>query len=151
MNGMSSIVKSITRLVTGFITIFGIYIILYGHVTPGGGFAGGVILACAFILLTLAFGKGFSLGIMSRKEASTWDSIGAALFLLFAVLGLVFTQMFFQNFIDPAKPFHPWKGGGTILYNNIFIGIKVSACLFGVFIALILFRRGPAEPEEEEI
>ena len=148
MRGMTLIVKAITRLMTGFITVFGIYLVVYGHVTPGGGFSGGVILACAFILLTLAFGKDFSLRIFSRKQASVWDSVGAVLFLLFAVLGLVFSNMFFRNFITPAEPFHLWRGGGTILYNNIFIGIKVSACLFGVFIALILFRKGPAKEEE---
>ncbi|HID57013.1 TPA: hypothetical protein EYP37_10830, partial [Candidatus Poribacteria bacterium] len=54
--GMTVIVKTITRIVAGFITIFGAYIVLTGHLTPGGGFPGGVILACAFVLLTLAYG-----------------------------------------------------------------------------------------------
>ena len=36
MGGMSLIVKNITRLVAGFIALFGAYIVLYGHLTPGG-------------------------------------------------------------------------------------------------------------------
>jgi len=145
---MSLIVKSITRLLTGFIVIFGIYLVVYGQVSPGGGFSGGVILACAFILLTLAFGKDFSLRIFSRKGASIWDCFGAALFLLIAVLGLK-VGLFFQNWAASGEPFD-LISGGTILYSNIAIGIKVSACLFGVFIALAIFRRGETKKEEEE-
>ena len=148
MTGMSLIVKSITRLVIAFITIFGIYLVVYGQVSPGGGFSGGVILACAFILLTLAFGKDFSLRIFSRKGASIWDSLGAALFLLIAIYGLKY-GVFFKNYADTGQPFN-LLSGGTVLYSNIAIGIKVSACLFGVFIALAIFRRGEIKEKEEE-
>ena len=57
MEGMSIIVKKVTQLVAGLIFTYGIYIILHGHLTPGGGFAGGAIIAGAFILLILAFGS----------------------------------------------------------------------------------------------
>ena len=43
MNGMTIIVKTISSWVKILIFLFGIYIILYGHISPGGGFAGGVI------------------------------------------------------------------------------------------------------------
>ena len=46
--GMSLIVKTITRLTVGLILLFGIYIVLHGHLSPGGGFAGGVIIALSF-------------------------------------------------------------------------------------------------------
>ena len=49
--GMTLIVKNTARLVSGFITVFAVYIALTGHLGPGGGFAGGVILAAAAVLL----------------------------------------------------------------------------------------------------
>ncbi|MDI6606195.1 MAG: MnhB domain-containing protein, partial [Candidatus Omnitrophota bacterium] len=55
-SGMSLIVKTITRLTVGLILLFGIYIVLHGHLSPGGGFAGGVIIALSFVHLMLAFG-----------------------------------------------------------------------------------------------
>ena len=55
--GMSMIVRTVTRWLKGPILLFGIYIVLYGHITPGGGFGGGVIIACSFILITLALGE----------------------------------------------------------------------------------------------
>lgn len=41
MKGMTLIVKVIAELVKDFIILFGIYIVLNGHLSPGGGFAGG--------------------------------------------------------------------------------------------------------------
>lgn len=43
--GMTLIVKTVTRLTIGLILMYGIYITLHGHLGPGGGFAGGVIVA----------------------------------------------------------------------------------------------------------
>ena len=59
MKGMTIIVKKTTQLIAGMIFMYGIYVIAHGHLTPGGGFAGGVIIAGAFILVTLAFGTDF--------------------------------------------------------------------------------------------
>ena len=67
--GMTLIVKVITRLTVGLIFIFGTYIMLHGHLTPGGGFAGGVIIALSFIHLVLAFGKNQALKKISRSVA----------------------------------------------------------------------------------
>ncbi|MCP4708945.1 MAG: hypothetical protein GY869_09995 [Planctomycetes bacterium] len=57
--GMTIIVKQVTKLVVGFILLYSIYLILFGHLSPGGGFVGGVTMACGFILIVLAFGKDY--------------------------------------------------------------------------------------------
>jgi len=136
--GMSLIVKTITRLVASFILLFGIYIVLYGHVTPGGGFAGGVIVACSLILMLLAFGKKFVFGFVSEKAPTIWDCLGAVAFLLIAVAGY-FGGGFFVNLFSKGTPFTLFSGG-TIPLCNIAIGVKVGACLFGIFLALSVFR-----------
>ena len=74
--GMSMIVRTVTRWLKGPTLLFGIYIVLYGHITPGGGFGGGVIIACAFILVMLALGARSGLGVFSRGVASRLDSVG---------------------------------------------------------------------------
>ncbi len=138
MTGMTLIVKTITRLVLGFIVIFSSSIILYGHITPGGGFAGGVMLACTFVLLVLAFGKKPALDILSEKATSVWDCLGAFSFLLIALLGFS-GGFFFTNFIMKGTPMR-LISGGTMMWSNIAVGIKVAAGLFAVFITLALFR-----------
>jgi multicomponent Na+:H+ antiporter subunit B len=59
MKGMTIIVKKTTQLIAGLVFLYGIYIIIHGHLTPGGGFAGGVVLAGSLILQILAFGSDF--------------------------------------------------------------------------------------------
>ncbi|MCK4673068.1 sodium:proton antiporter, partial [candidate division WOR-3 bacterium] len=76
MKGMSLIVKTITNIVIGFIFIYGVYIILHGHLTPGGGFAGGVIIAGVFILKFIVFGKGAKSEKKASTTASIFESIG---------------------------------------------------------------------------
>lgn len=145
--GMSLIVKEVTKLVTGFIAVYAAYIILYGHLTPGGGFAGGVILACGFILTVLAFGKKFADQIITDAGTKLWDTFGAGLFLVVAFIGYG-TGYFFGNFLPHPANFQ-LLSAGTIPLSNVAIGIKVAACLLGVFLALSLFRPGAGSGEEE--
>ena len=49
----SVIVKTVCRILVPFIQMFGLYVIMHGHSSPGGGFQGGVILGSSFILLSL--------------------------------------------------------------------------------------------------
>ena len=54
--GLGVIVGTVARWLKGLVLLYGIYLVAYGHVSPGGGFAGGVVIACGFVLLTLAGG-----------------------------------------------------------------------------------------------
>ncbi|RQV98806.1 MAG: hypothetical protein EH225_12645 [Calditrichaeota bacterium] len=139
MEGMTFIVKTTTKLLIGIIFLFGIYITFYGHLTPGGGFAGGIMLACGMILMTLAFGKRMSLGKLSDFYASLLDNLGAFTFWTIAMLGYI-GGYFFMNFIEKSNPFG-LLSSGTILTINIAIGVKVFASVFAVFMALTIFGR----------
>ncbi|MCM8768606.1 MAG: hypothetical protein NC911_02840 [Candidatus Omnitrophica bacterium] len=140
--GMSLIVQTVARWLKGFIFLYGVYIIFYGHLSPGGGFAGGVIVASTFVLLTLAFGKERSLGKLGKLLASELDSLGALMFLLIAVLGIAWGRIFFLNFIEKAVPTGNFKlfSAGIIPLCNVAIGIKVAASLFMIFIILAVIR-----------
>ncbi len=136
--GMSEIVKSVSKIVFPFIMVFGISIVLYGHVTPGGGFAGGVVLTGGFVLLLLAFGHEYALRIFPRSIAKALDSIGALGFLSIALFGLAGGSFFF-NLLPKGRLFHLW-GGGTLLFSNIMIGIKVGSALFIAIVTLSMAR-----------
>jgi multicomponent Na+:H+ antiporter subunit B len=136
--GMTLIVKTITRLTVGLILLYGIYIVTHGHLSPGGGFAGGVIIALSFIHLMLAFGKDLALRKLSGSVASLFESFGAIMFLTIALLGLIGGYFFF-NFFSKGKPFNLFSAG-IIPLCNIAICLKVGAGLFAVFVALILLE-----------
>ena len=145
MKGMTIIVKNISSWVKMLIVLFGIYIILFGHLTPGGGFAGGVILASSYVLLMLAFGREFVQKDLPLALDSKLDCLGALLFALIAILGLVpiLGGVFFVNFLQKYLPGEPLNliSAGTIPLSNIAIGLKVGASLFLVIFLLSTFRR----------
>lgn len=130
-SGMSLIVKSVTRLTVGLILIYGIYIVLQGHIGPGGGFAGGVIIALSFIHLILAFGRKAVFNKMNESRALVLISGGALAFLFLVTLG-------FLGFNLSGK-----TGGQSILssglmpLSDIAIALLVSSGLFIVFLVLI--------------
>jgi multisubunit Na+/H+ antiporter MnhB subunit len=136
--GMSLIVKKITQLVIGLIFLFGINIILFGHWSVGGGFAGGVILTCGFILIMLAFGRDIALGKMRTRVAHFLSCGGAIAFLAIALLGYI-GGAFFLNFLDPGKAFH-LHSAGFIPWADIAISILIVSSIFIVFVLLVLFE-----------
>jgi multicomponent Na+:H+ antiporter subunit B len=142
--GMTLIVKTITRLTVGLILLYGIYIVLHGHLSPGGGFPGGVIIALSFIHLMLAFGKDTALKKLNELYASFLESLGAIMFLGVALLGLL-GGYFFLNFINKGEAFNLFSAG-IIPVCNIAICFKVGAGLFAIFIALVILQK----PDEEE-
>jgi multisubunit Na+/H+ antiporter MnhB subunit len=150
--GMTLIVKTVVRFAMGIIFIFGWYIILFGHLTPGGGFAGGTILACGYVILTLAFGKDLSLRKMGDTAASVLDNTCALLFVVIPITGMAFGY-FFLNYFYHGMPFD-LVSAGTIPIYNIIIGLKVTSSLFAIFMALSIFGRFISklveEAEEEE-
>lgn len=140
MKGMSIIVKKVTQLVSGLMFLYGIYIITHGHLTPGGGFAGGAILAGSFILLVLAFGSDL-LKLKKREEGSSVvESLAIFAFLIIGVMALfIGTHVFFKNYL-PAGTVGNLISAGVIPLYNIFIGIEVGAALFTIFLALAIFK-----------
>jgi multicomponent Na+:H+ antiporter subunit B len=138
MKGMSVIVKTIARILMGFIFVYGIYIVFHGHLTPGGGFAGGAIVGAAFALLVLAYGSTEGSEKKTFFTLSIFESTGALMFLCIALLGLLF-GFFFKNFLPHGSPLSLWSAG-IIPLANIAIGIKVSAALFSIFLALAVAK-----------
>jgi energy-converting hydrogenase B subunit I len=145
--GMSLIVKTMVRFLIGFILLFGVYIVLTGHLSPGGGFSGGVILAAGVLLVVLAFGATALRERLGHKMAMTWESLGALGFLGVALLGFV-AGSFFASFVAPVSGFRLLTGG-AIPVANLAIGLKVGAGLFGAFLMLAAFREGEKGVEDE--
>jgi multicomponent Na+:H+ antiporter subunit B len=140
MEGMSTIVKKVSQLVAGLIFLYGIYIILHGHLTPGGGFAGGAIIAGAFILLILAHGSS---ALNLKKEisgSSNTESVAILMVVILAVMAMCLgIKVFFSNFLPPGTPGELLSAGAIPLYN-MFIGIEVAGAILTIFLALVIFK-----------
>ena len=141
MKGMTVIVKKVTEIMCGFIFLFGIYIILHGHLTPGGGFAGGAVIAGSFILLILAFGSEFLALKKEESGSSILESSAILAFLIVAALGMLIggTGIFFVNFL-PKGTIGSLISAGVIPVYNIAVGMEVAAALLTIFLALLIYK-----------
>jgi multicomponent Na+:H+ antiporter subunit B len=140
MKGMTIIVKKTTQLIAGLIFMYGIYVIVHGHLTPGGGFAGGVIMAGSFILLILAYGNDFLKLLREESGTTLYENLAMIMVLFLAVSGLLLsTHIFFLNWIPKGTVGHLVSAGILPLYN-IFVGIEVAASIVTIFLALIIFK-----------
>ena len=128
-SGMSIIIKTVTRLSVWLILLYGIYLIVHGHLTPGGGFAGGVVIALAFLNVLLAYGKKFTKEWINIERLKDYEATSIILFLVLGLLGIGFGGAFLANFISKGELFN-LLSAGTIPIFNILIGIKVGMSLF---------------------
>jgi multisubunit Na+/H+ antiporter MnhB subunit len=145
MKGMTIIVKKTTQLIAGMIFLYGIYVIVHGHLTPGGGFAGGVIIAGSMILVTLAYGGDFLKLIKEESGTAIVESLATIMVVLIAASGFLFgTKIFFNNFLPKGVVGHLISAGVLPLYN-IFVGTEVAASIFIIFLSLIIFKEEAQE------
>lgn len=109
-----------------FIIVFGIYIIVNGSLTPGGGFQGGAIVSSIFIVQYFTtYEKTVSLEILQKVEK--------ILYLVFIAFAVVFVMQFGDMMPFFVKPYY-------MLIMNIIIGIKVTCGLSVIFYRFVLFE-----------
>lgn len=140
MKGMTIIVKKTTQLIAGIVFLYGVYVIIHGHLSPGGGFAGGVIIAGSFILLILANGSEFI--NLTREETGTTltENLSILFVLLISLAGMLLgAKIFFNNWL-PAGKVGELISAGVIPLYNIFVGIEVAASILTIFLALVIFK-----------
>jgi len=145
MKGMTLIVKKTTQLMVGMIFMYGIYVVVHGHLTPGGGFAGGMFIAGSLILITLAYGSDFLILMKEETESTLVENLAIIMVILLAAGGFLFgTRIFFNNFLPKGEVGELISAGVIPLYN-IFIGAEVAASIFVIFLALIIFKEESSE------
>lgn len=145
MRPMSKIVQSMACILYPSIIVFGAYLIIHGHLTPGGGFQGGAVAASAIALMIVAFGSHK----YKKARLSVMESSGLLLFISLAALG-IFTVFFFNfmantgGMFGEIVEFGPNTGNlntaGTIPLMNIAVGLEVVGALG---LMLVTLGKGP--------
>ncbi len=137
--GSSKIIRTMAQKLFPFIMLFGFYLISHGHLSPGGGFQGGVVLGTAIILLALSH----NIEQTEKKFKSRWlnmlEKLGILTLIFLGFLGILLGYSFLSNFLPLGKSGQIASGGLMLLFN-IAIGIKVAAGISAIFYALVRFR-----------
>ena len=145
--GLSGIVQAVTRWLLVPILVYGLGVAFFGHLTPGGGFAGGVVIACGFVLATIAFGGAAGPSRIFHRLSAPLEAVGALAFLGMAGLGWTVGH-FMQAFLPRGAEF-TLASAPFLVVLNLAILLKVGAGLFAGFMALVLFDRAAGSTASE--
>ncbi len=132
------ILQTAARLLVPFIVIFGIYIILCGHLGPGGGFSGGAVIGAGLILYVSAFGFAKTERFFTAKTYK-WMSFGAlACYCLSKTYSFYTGANHIESIIPLGTP-GAILSSGLILLLNICVGVVVAGTMYTFY---VMFRKG---------
>ena len=117
------------KILLPIIAIFAAYIIMNGHLSAGGGFQGGAVIASGVMLLLLAWPDSQ----LNATFLSIAESLAGVLFVLIGVAGLIFAGGFLDNRVLPLGQFGAFFSAGAIPVLSVLLGIKVG-CELSVII-----------------
>lgn len=137
--GMSLIVKTVSRLLFPFMFLFGIYVIIHGHLTPGGGFPGGVIIATSVAMILLAYGLERAEEEFGELHAEISESFGALILVGLGIVGIILVGNFLGE-VFPLGTLGDLFSGGNLPILNIGVGMKVGAGLVTILYAMLAVR-----------
>jgi len=144
------IIRTSARIMVPFMQIYSLYVFAHGHISPGGGFQGGCIMAASFILLAVAYNLNKVKTRLTERRNALFCSLGV---FIFAATGLV-PVLFAGNFLDYGK----WS---KVLFTDpimaryygmamIELGVEITVMAVMVSIFLDLATAGKHEKILEE-
>ena len=133
-----TVLQMAARILVPVIIVFGIYVILNGHLSPGGGFSGGAVIGAGLILYLTSFGFARTNRFMTEKlvriltvSALTFYCVAKSYSFYTGANGL-------HSFITPGTP-GAILSAGLIVYLNICVGIVVACTMYSFY---VMFRKG---------
>jgi len=132
------ILQKVAFVLVPIVFIFGIYVILNGHLSPGGGFSGGAMIGAGMILYVSAYGFD---KMQKFFNEHTYKVVKVAALCTYCVVITYYLFMGandFNNHISLGVPGMIFSSG-IILWLNIFVGIEVACTMYAFY---ALFRRG---------
>jgi len=133
-----AILRFSATILVPIIAIFGIYVVLNGHLSPGGGFSGGAILGSGLILYQNAFGFKKANKLFNEKTYKTISSAALATYCLCKMYSFFTGANHLESHIPLGVPGHIISSG-LILILNICVGMVVACTMYTFY---VMFRKG---------
>lgn len=129
----TELVDVVTSKLGPIVLLFGFYVMLYGHLSPGGGFQGGVVTASGIVFLSLGSKTNSSTILQKGKILSRIEALGFLFLLMASISGMFVNSGFFGNpMLNTGLP-----NVSFIILLNIIIGLKVGAGISYMCIAML--------------
>jgi multicomponent Na+:H+ antiporter subunit B len=118
--------------------VYGIYVLLNGHLSPGGGFSGGAVMGAAVILLSAAYGKDVAGRFITEKRFKAVSFIALSFYCLSKSYSFFTGANGLESIIGKGIP-GAIISSGLILPLNVAVGMVVTCTMYGIY---RMFREG---------
>lgn len=132
------IVRTVCKLVIPIILLFGVYVVLNGHLSPGGGFSGGAIMASALIIYAIVWGEKKASKMLPKKAISLVVLCALGFYAVSKTYSFFTGANHLPSIISPGIPGRIFSAG-LILPLNVAVGLVVCCTMYSFY---MYFRRG---------
>lgn len=132
------IVHTMCKVIIPVILVFGTYVLVNGHLSPGGGFSGGAILSSALIIYAMVWGDQRAHGAIREKTVRRTMALAMGFYVVSKTISF---YMGANGMPDPISAGVPGRifSAGLILPLNVAVGLAVCCTMYSFY---MFFRRG---------
>ena len=120
-----------------FALIYVFYILLHGHLSPGGGFQGGVLMAGIVTLVYLGHGFEATVDALSYHALHRGEGLASVIYVALAMMGVAVGAQFCQNILYTHGSIGDLYSSGTIFWMNVTVGVKVITGIGSISLLMI--------------
>ena len=117
------------------------YIMLHGHLSPGGGFQGGILTVAVVLLIYLGHGYQTTKKVLIPDTMRTLEGLSLVLYIMLAMFGVLFGTMFCENFILYKGDIGALFSSGTVFLMGETVAFEVvtSATILSIGMLSVLY------------
>ena len=132
------IVKSAADFFLPLACVYGAYVVLHGHLSPGGGFQGGVLIASAILLVFLGYGSLKVKKTFNDHKLHSSETVAEIIYVVLGLLGIIGGFNFCINFIL----------GGGVMETTFIMNHAVGYHVMGGILCLLIMMLGTLTEED---
>jgi multicomponent Na+:H+ antiporter subunit B len=132
----SLMVRTLLSPLLAAMQLFGVYVLLHGHYSPGGGFVAGVLFAASMILPRLTLGEPVGRLALSPRSAAVMASIGILFFAAIGVAPMLVGQAPLDYAVLPLADAPAYRRSMGILLIEVGVTLAVAGAMLSIFYAL---------------
>ena len=128
--------------------VYILYIILHGHLSPGGGFQGGVLIVALVALVCLGHGYQKTIETFSYHLLHTTEGYASIFYVALGLLGVAMGAHFAENVLYRQGAIGSLYSAGTIFWMNVTVGVKVITGVGSISLLMLSVLRDTGKGEE---
>ena len=125
------------NLVFPLTMVYMCYIILHGHLSPGGGFQGGVLIVGAFLMIYFANGYQATAKAISFNLLHEAEGVASVAYVALAMMGIAVGAQFCENILYTHGNIGDLYSSGTIFWMNLTVGIRVMTGIGSITLLML--------------